>query len=120
QVASALRAALVGEPASTFDVGDMRGEVVLGIEEGGTHWAQLPIDQDNGTRRTITLADVVRVTKADAPRDLLHIDRRRAVAVYVRGNAKTSAGALTTAVKTVLSGARVRTVPASDVDRASW
>lgn len=120
EIALALRAATVGEHVSTYREGELEVEVIIGVEEGGARWRELPIRSDDG--KIYALGEVVRASKASAPRDLLHVDRRRAVAVWVRGAAKTSAGELTKIVKAALPGpgTRVRTVPPGELAGDAW
>ena len=110
----------VAEPAQTIQGLRSGGEldVVVAVEEGDTRWGELPIRSDDG--KVYRLDEVVRVTAATSPRDRLHVDRRRAVAVVVRGDAKTSAAALQKLVGASLPGTRPRTVDPRAVDGAPW
>jgi multidrug efflux pump subunit AcrB len=118
KIAEAMRAAMVGERIASYRDGEVELDLVMAVEEGDTRWGELPIRSDAG--QVHRLAEVVRVTATAAPRDLLHIDRRRAVAVIVRGDAKTSAAALHKLVAAALPGTRPRTVAPSLVDGDRW
>jgi multidrug efflux pump subunit AcrB len=118
KVAEVVRAAMVGEHVSTYRDGDLEIEVIVSVEEGGAQWRAMPIRSDEG--KVYPLEEVVRVTKTSGLRDILHVDRRRAVAVWLRGGAKTSAGELQKILKAALPGARVRTVPPASVGGEPW
>ncbi|HUQ01972.1 MAG TPA: efflux RND transporter permease subunit [Kofleriaceae bacterium] len=117
-VAHTLRAALVGERVATFLERDLEMDVVVAVEEGETRWGELPIRSEDG--KVHRLDEVVKVTATTSPRDLLHVDRRRAVAVVVRGHAKTPAAALQKLLAAALPGTRPHTVDARLVDGETW
>lgn len=117
-IAQALRAATAGATVASYVDGDDEVRVVLGIEEGGTRWPDVLVRGANGG--LVPLGNVVSVRDARTPVERLHVDRRRAVALRLRGAPGTSVAALRKLATSLLPAARVRTVDPSSVDGAPW
>jgi multidrug efflux pump subunit AcrB len=117
-VAQALRIAGVGELVSTYRDRDLEVGVVLGVEEGGARWPDLAVRGRDG--QLVALRDLVTVSTTRAPREIVRVDRRRAVVVRLRGGPKTSVAELRTVATSVLPAAQVRTVDPARVDAQPW
>lgn len=119
QVAQVIRAATDGERVATFR--DERGQtfdVVLGVEEARTRWSELAITSTSGG--LVYAANLIEATPRVGPADLLRVDRRRAVAVRLRGAPTTSAAELRKLATSALPDARVRTLAPTSVDAEPW
>ncbi len=120
-VAQALRLALEGELVAEYEDGDRRLGVLLGVE-GGTRWGEVPLEGASGAM--VRLGDLVKVEVASGPREIVHVDRRRAVVVRVRGEAKTGVSELRKrlgeAMKSAGPTVRVRLVEDGELDGERW
>ena len=117
-VAQALRAAMACAAVASYVDGDDEVRVVLGIEEGGTRWPDVLVRGANGV--LVPLGNVVSIRDERTPAERLHVDRRRAIALRLRGAPGTSAAALRALATSLLPAARVRTLDPSSVDGAPW
>ncbi|MBZ0235311.1 MAG: efflux RND transporter permease subunit, partial [Deltaproteobacteria bacterium] len=117
-VAQVLGAAMAGQPVAMYRDGADEVAVVLGIEEGGTRWPELTVRGAAGAH--VPLRDLVSMSDARHPADLLHVDGRRAVALRLRGAPKTTVAELKKLATSLLPGARVQTLDPVSVDAAPW
>jgi multidrug efflux pump subunit AcrB len=117
-IAQVIRAVTGGERAAAFQDQGQSFDVVLGVEEGQTRWSELFVRSAKGT--LVNAGNLIDASPEAGPADLLRVDRRRAVAVRLRGAPKASAAELKKLVTSALPEARVRTLDPHSVDAEPW
>lgn len=118
QIAQALRAVMRGAQVASYEDHGQSIGVVLGVEEGATRWRDIPVRSADGT--LVYLGRLVEAQTVTEPVDVLHVDRRRAVAVRLRGTPKTSLAELRKLATSALPEATVRTLDPLSVDAEPW
>jgi multidrug efflux pump subunit AcrB len=107
-----------GVEVATYREQDLETEVVLSVENGVDGWAELSVRSRDGA--LVSMRDLVHRRSSAAPRELLHVDRRRAVALRLRGTPTTSVAELRKLAASALPAARVRTLEPVSVDAERW